>query len=66
MNNQKTIEVLNNLEARLKAKSDILDSYIEENKGKMRESQLRYKKSGVRLAREEIRLAIKDLKEESV
>ena len=64
MINQKIIEILNNLETRLKEKSDILDTYIEENKGKMRESQLRYKKSGIRIAREEIRLLIKDLKEE--
>jgi hypothetical protein len=58
---QAQIEVLNSLDSRLQAKYEILTNMQQEFLGKVKEGQLASKKSGLRLAKEEIRRDLKEL-----
>ena len=55
---QFAIEQLNKLDSVLQSKYEILSNMQQEYLGKMKEGQLASKKSGLRLAKEEIRRAI--------
>lgn len=60
---QFAIEQLNKLDSVLQSKYEILSNMQQEYLGKMKEGQLASKKSGLRLAKEEIRRDIKDLEQ---
>lgn len=57
------IEQLNKLDSVLQSKYEILSNMQQEVLGKMKEGQLESKKSGLRLAKEEIRRDIKELEQ---
>lgn len=57
------IEQLNKLDSILQSKYEILSNMQQEYLGKMKEGQLASKKSGLRLAKEEIRRNIKEFEQ---
>jgi hypothetical protein len=61
---QAQIDVLNSLDSKLQAKYEILTNIQQEYIGKMKEGQLASKKSGLRLAKEEIRRDLKELQQQ--
>lgn len=58
-----TIEQLNKLDSILQSKYEILSNIQKGFLGKMKEGQLAFKKSGLKLAKEEIRRDIKELQQ---
>ena len=61
---QAQIDLLNSLNSKLQAKYEILTNMQQEYIGKMKEGQLASKKSGLRLAKEEIRRDLKELQQQ--
>jgi hypothetical protein len=61
---QGQIEMLNSLDGKLQAKYEILTNMQQEYIGKMKEGQLASKKSGLRLAKEEIKRDLKELQQQ--
>jgi hypothetical protein len=61
---QGQIDLLNFLDSKLQAKYEILTNMQQEYIGKMKEGQLASKKSGLRLAKEEIRRDLKVLQQQ--
>lgn len=61
---QAQIDVLNSLDTKLQSKYKILTNMQQECLGKMKEGLLAYKKSGIRLAKEEIRRYLKEFQDE--
>lgn len=61
---QAQIDILNSLDTKLQSKIEILTNMQKEHIGKMKEGHLVSKKSGLRLAKEEIRRDLKELEQQ--